>query len=403
MNDKIRVLLVSDTYYPKFDGPVLVMTHYAKNFLDMPDIEAQIAAPRAPDPDNPKADYQDTQPFPVHRCKSWSAQEGYRMGLPNQDAGFKKWLKSEHFDLIHCHSPFTMCNFFGKYGKKHKIPTVFTFHTKFHEDFERLLGKGFRYRVMMRYIKNNINRMDYAAAVSNGSANVLRNYGCRKEITVIRNGADLTYPDNAPALVAEINEKYNLKKDENIFISVGRIVSNKNLVLAFQALKVIADRGHDFKFIIIGDGPEETALQALSKQFGLEDKIIWTGKIMDRQILAAHYLRADLLLLPSMFDTSSLVLLEAAALKLPTVMFENCIPAEVITDQINGFLVRAQNENSNPAEDWADKVIWAITHKEELAQIKENAQKQVYKSWASIASEVADFYKKIVAKYKHKT
>ena len=395
--NEIKVLLVTDTYYPKFDGPVLVTTHYAKNFMQMPDIRAEIAAPRQPDPDNPKQPYKDNQPFPVHRCKSWRASEGYRMGVPFIDRKFKKWLRSQHFDLIHCHSPFTMCKFFGKYARKRKIPTVFTFHTKFHEDFQRIVGKGFRYRFMMRYILKNINRMDFSVAVSNGSAEVLRSYGYKKPVGVIRNGADFTYPANPAALIKTVNEKYSLSPDEPVFISVGRIVSNKNLPLAFHALKIVHDRGHDFKFLVIGDGPEESNLRALSKTLGLQDKIIWTGKIMDREALSAHYLRGDLLVLPSMFDTSSLVLLEAAALKLPTIMNHGCIPAEVITDGVNGILAE-----QNP-ESWADKIIYTITHKKEMNKMRNAAQSQVYKSWETVAQEVKDYYFKVIEEYKKKT
>ena len=391
---QIRVLLVTDTYYPKFDGPVLVTTHYAKNFLNMPDIKAEIAAPCQPDPDNEKKKYNDNQPFPVHRCKSLKAREGYSMGVPAFDGGFKKWLNSEKFDLIHCHSPFSMCEYFGIYARKRKIPTLFTFHTKFHEDFERLVGKGFRYRVMMNYIMKNINRMDYAVAVSNGSAEVLLSYGYKKPVGVIRNGADLSYPANASTLIKTVNEKYSLSPDEPVFVSVGRIVSNKNLALAFEALKIVANRGYNFKFLIIGEGPEEESLRNLAKSLWLEDKIIWAGKIMDRELLSAHYLRGNLLMLPSMFDTSSLVLLEAAALKLPTIMNNGCIPAEIVTDGVNGILAE-----QNP-ESWADKIIWAITHKNEMEKIRDTAQAEIYKSWATVAKEVRDYYFKVIEEYK---
>ena len=389
-NSGIRVLLVTDTYYPKFDGPVLVTTHYAKNFLTMTDVRAEIVAPHYPDPDNKKIKYKDNQPFPVHRCRSWKSQEGYRMGIPAFDGRFKRWLKKTNYDLLHFHSPFSMCEYLGKFAKKRKIPTLFTFHTKFHEDFERLMGKGFRYNVMMNYIMTNINRLDYAVAVSNGSAEVLKSYGYDKPVGVIRNGADLSYPDNADTLVKTVNEKYDISPDIPVFISVGRIVSNKNLALAFEALKIVANRGYDFRFLVIGDGPEEEALRTLSKNLWLEDKVIWAGKIMDRDLLSAHYLRSDLLMLPSMFDTSSLVLLEAAALKLPTIMNNGCIPAEVVTDGVNGILAEQTPES------WAEKTIWAITHKKEMSAMRDAAQIEVYKSWATVTEEVRDYYFKII-------
>lgn len=382
-NKKIRVLLVTDTYYPKFDGPVLVAASYAKNFNTMPDIKADIVAPHF-------SGYKDTDLIKIIRVKSKPSKEGYYRGIPKKDKLLRKHLKSNKYDIIHCHSPFPMCRFFAKYGKKHNIPTVFTFHTKFHEDFARILRTRLTRKIMMCYIMSNIKKCDYALSVSNGAADVLRGYGYKKDIGVIRNGTDLTYPNNAAKLVTQINEKYGIDKAETVFLSVGRIVSNKNLHLAFEALKIVKDSGHSFKFLIVGSGPEEDNLKKLSIELNLDNNVIFTGKIMDRDLLSAHYLRSDLLMLPSMFDTSSLVLLEAAALKLPTIMNRSCIPAEVITDGVNGILAELDPES------WAKKIIWVIQNKDKMAKLKENVHSQVFRDWTTVSNEVKRYYEQII-------
>lgn len=45
--------------------------------------------------------------------------------------------------------------------------------------------------------------------------------------------------------------------------------------------------------------------------------MIFTGRILERDLLSGYYLRSDLFVLPSLFDTASLAPIEAAALKLP--------------------------------------------------------------------------------------
>lgn len=387
MNDNLKVLEVLDCYYPKFDGPCLVITSYANGFLKL-GAEVKLAVPEFPD-------YKDNQKFEVYRTTSIPAPEGYRCALPDLDKNLKKFLKENKFDIIHIHSPFTMCKFFAKYGKKHNIPTVFTFHTKYKEDFERTVKPLVKF--MMDYIMKNINAVDYVWSVSDGAADCLREYGYKKDIKVIRNGTDLVYPDNPDELIKKINEKYSLDDDETVFLSVGRIVENKKLQLALNALKIVSDKGYKFKYLIVGAGSYEKELKTLTKKLQLSDKIIFTGKVMDRTLLSAHYLRADLFVFPSTFDTASLAPIEAAAMKLPTIMNKFCSTAEIITEDVDGFLVE-----ENP-DAWAEKIIEILENKNRLVQMKETTYKQVYRTWDSVAEEVLENYKQIVAEKKENT
>lgn len=380
---KLKVLEVLDCYYPKFDGPCLVITSYSKSFLKM-GIDARVVVPEFPK-------YEDDQPFEVIRVKSIPSKEGYRCALPACDRKLKKFLKENKFDIIHVHSPFTMCGFFAKYGKKNNIPTIFTFHTKYKEDFERTLKLKFLQNFMMRYILNNVNKVDYVWTVSDGAADCLREYGYGKDIEVIRNGTDLVYPDNDTELIKQVNEKYGLAEDETVFLSVGRIVENKKLQLALNALKLVAERGLKFKYVIVGAGSYEEQLKRLVADLELQDYVIFAGKIMDRSLLSAHYLRADLFIFASTFDTASLAPIEAAALKLPSLMNRACSTAEIITDGVNGYLAE------ETAEAWAEKILEIMQDKPKLKSMKETTYEQVYKSWDEVAEEVYGHYKRIVA------
>lgn len=383
MENKLKILEVLDCYYPKFDGPCQVITNYGKSFLNMKDIDVKLVVPYFPN-------YTDNQPFTVFRTKSIPSAEGYRCALPGIDFKLKKFLKENKFDIIHIHSPFTLCGFFTKYAKKHNIPTIFTFHTKFKEDFERDLKLKCLQNFMMRYILKNINRVDYVWTVSNGASDCLHEYGYKKPIKVIRNGTDFLYPENAEKLIEQINDKYNLSKDETVFLSVGRIVENKNLQLALEALKKVANDGYKFKFLIVGSGNYENKLKATVDEYGLTDYVIFTGKILDREELSAYYLRANLFIFPSTFDTSSIASIDAAAMKLPIIMNEGCAAAEIIENNVNGYLV----EKSPTA--WADRIEEILNDKDKLIAMKETAYKQVYKSWDSVAEEVIKNYREII-------
>ena len=385
----MRILQTLDSYYPKFDGPTNVITNYAKGFMEMEDGKAQseIFVPRYPG-------YTDNQPFPVHRIKSIRTAEGYYQATPGTDGKLHRYLKQNSFDIIHLHSPFTLGRYFAKYGKKHGIPTFFTFHTKFKDDFKRILHLPPLVGIMMRYMMSTINLCDRVLTVSEGAADVLRSYGYKKEIKVIRNGTDLAYPADAEALAAKVDEAHGLKGQKNILLSVGRIVENKRIDLVLRALQIAKARGLDFRFIIVGDGPYKEKLSAHAAEWGLAENVLFTGKILDRSTLSGYYLRSDLFVLPSLFDTASLAPIEAAALKLPSLLTKGCSTAEIIMADRNGYLA------DDSAEAWADKICAVLQDREELLRVKELCHKEVYRSWGSVCEEVYAYYEETLAKMK---
>ena len=244
---------------------------------------------------------------------------------------------------------------------------------------------------MMRYIMTTVNACDHVLTVSDGAAEVLRSYGYKKEITVIRNGTDLVYPANAAELAAQVEEKHALAGQKNVFLSVGRIVENKRLDLVLDALKIVKERGVDFRFLVVGDGSYKEKLENKAKDLALADRVIFTGKVMDRALLSGYYLRSDLFMFPSTFDTASLAPIEAAALKLPSLMTRGCSTAEIVTENRNGFLA------GDTAESWADEICRIVTDENLLTQAKENCYREVYRTWDDVCGEVYDFYEKAIA------
>lgn len=386
----MKILEVLDCYYPKFDGPVQVVTNYCKSLNKIEGCSAEVCVPRFPK-------YTDNQPFPVFRVSSLKGPEGYYYGVPSFDSKLKKYLKENRFDVIHVHSPFTMCGFFADYGKRHKIPVIFTFHTKFREDFERVMkGNKLKINVSMSYIMGNIKKVYKVLSVSDGAGECLNSYGYKKSIDVIRNGTDLVFPENAEELKNIVREKHNLKSDETILLSVGRIVENKKLDFALDVCKILKERNFNFKYIIVGAGPYENSLKAKVSELKLDDVVIFTGKVMDRELLSAYYLASSLFVFPSTFDTASLAPIEASAMKLPTVMTAGCSTAEIICPDEDGLLCK-----ENDADEWAQKIIDASVSGK-LGYLSENAFKNVYKTWDEVAKEVYAYYVNTIDEYKKK-
>ena len=68
-------------------------------------------------------------------------------------------------------------------------------------------------------------------------------------------------------------------------MTIGRLHWKKDYTSIIIALKNLKDRGIDFEYTIIGDGPEEEKLKYLVYELGLINNIIFTGKISQKEIL----------------------------------------------------------------------------------------------------------------------
>lgn len=388
-DNELKILQTIDSYFPCIDGPINVVKNYSTDLNRK--TTCVLAVPKA----RKKDGYVDKEEFKVVRCKSVSAPEKYRAAQPTFDFKFKKAIKDEHFDIIHAHSPFMLSKCLRKIAKKQNIPFVITIHTQYKEDFKRSTHNNPLFvAIAMKYMMKVVNSADSVWTVNDASRKILRDYGYKGNIEVVRNGTDLKYPDNAEELKNRIDELHGLKGQKNVFIFVGRIALYKNLPLVAEALKLLKDSGEDFKMLVVGSGFDEHKFKEIVAEKGLTDNFIFAGSVADRTLLQGYYLRSDLFLFPSTFDTSSLVPIEAAAHKLPTLLIKGSYTAENITDGVNGFLAE---EDPNAYF----RRIKEIINSDGLAEkVGEEAHRTVYRSWEMVADEVLEKYKNLIAEFK---
>lgn len=391
MDNKIKVAQFTDAYYPVVDGVVSVVDNYTKQINK--ENECSVCAPSF----SKKSNYKDDGKIKVIRCKSVKAPEGYRSALPFTDFKFNKQVLDGKYDIFHVHSPFFIGRKALKLAKKQGIPVVATLHTQYHQDFERVLGKhNPLVKFMLRFIIKVYNKADSVWTVSETSVKYLRQYGYKGEVKVIRNATDFVYPENAQELISKIDELHNLKGQKNVFIFVGRMAMYKNLKLICDALKILNDNGEDFKMLFVGGGFDYDELVEYACKLGLKDKCIFTGNVKDKTLLQAYYLRSDLLLFPSTFDTSGIAQMEAFAHKTPSIAIKGSCSGEQIQDAVNGFLCEES------ATDFADKLQKLCANPELVKQAGENAYKTLYRTWDDLGKEVLQAYKQVIKDYKQK-
>lgn len=387
---KKNIYLSLDAWYPQVAGPNVVVTNYYK-YLKENGNDCHLVVPSYGKKADKQAD-ETTRLTPL-RCKGiYVPFGGFYNATPNSDKKLKRFFEENKPDILHCHSPFNLGKFFAEVGKKTDAPSILTFHTKFKDEFLRITKSKVLTNFMMKRIMKVINAQDYVWTVSDGSAETLREYGYNGEITVIRNGTDMTLPENADELVADINKKYNLTDCENVMLFVGRIVRVKNLQLIFNALKIVKEKKNlPFKMLIVGNGSELREYQRMVEELELSDRVIFVGEITDRNYLKAFYLRADLFTFASTFDTASLCPLEAATFSLPTLLIKDSPTSETVKDNFSGYC-----EVEDP-QAWADKIIEIFSDKAKLKEVGDGARKYVYRSWKDVVDEVESHYDLILS------
>ena len=141
--------------------------------------------------------------------------------------------------------------------------------------------------------------------------------------------------------------------------------------------------------VFAGKGPDEDEIKELAEELGLKDKCLFTGHIMDRNLLMSLYARADLLVFPSPYDNAPMVVREAAAAGTPSLLLKDSCSAEGITNGYNGFLCE------NTPESIADCIVKALPT---AKQVGENARNTIPMPWSDVMQNAFTRYSELVAK-----
>jgi len=123
------------------------------------------------------------------------------------------------------------------------------------------------------------------------------------------------------------------------FLYVGRYAREKNLARLLRAYGIYRSRNPDgWGLVLVGDGPEKSALCRLVSDLSLQD-VVWTGfKQIDE--LPKYYALAGCFVLPSTSEPWGLVVNEAMASGLPVLVSDRCGCApELVHNGDNGFLL----------------------------------------------------------------
>ncbi len=148
-------------------------------------------------------------------------------------------------------------------------------------------------------------------AIGNGVRDAIENLGIPVDrVEVISRGVDRSQFHILPA--RESRQKLGLPAERKLLLWVGRMVAVKGLDVLFRAMADPAVARTDLAVVLVGDGPLKGALGRLARRLGIEDRVIFAGRVSHAE-LPTWYAAADRLVLPSRSEGVPNVLLEGLA------------------------------------------------------------------------------------------
>ncbi len=386
--DKLNVCLVNDSFPPAIDGVANAVTNYAQ-IITRKHGRAAVVTPYYPEADDSVFD------FPVYRYPSLDMTKlvGYRAGMPFSPELMQK-LKEQHFDLIHSHCPIASTMLSRALREQIRVPLVFTYHTKFDIDIANVVRSKLLQEEAARLLAANIAACDEVWTVSRGAGENLEKLGYRGAWSVMPNGVDFPRGRVDEALVAQTTGELDLPAGVPVFLFVGRMMWYKGIRIILDALKALRESGQDFRMVFVGGGGDKDEIVETSEKLGLSDRVFFVPPIHDRELIRAWYCRADLFLFPSTFDTNGLVVREAAACALASVLVRGSCAAEDVTDGVNGFLIE---EN---AASMAAMLRELCGQRQTMRNVGEHAQRELYISWEEAVTNACEGYGRVLERYR---
>jgi glycosyltransferase involved in cell wall biosynthesis len=179
--------------------------------------------------------------------------------------------------------------------------------------------------------------------------------------------------------------------DVPVIIAVGRLVPIKNVRLLIEAMPAIRAAIANATALIVGEGPEHDRLQELARSLGVADAVIFAGYVANDD-LGPYYRSADVFVLPSEFDNSPNVVLEAMSSGLPVVATDVGGVAQYVEAGAGGTLVRRGDRGalSHAVISWLQS-----PEARQCARRHNRAVVEKKYSWRASAEALLDVYQRV--------
>lgn len=265
--------------------------------------------------------------------------------LPEFVENLKGFMGKEKktYDVIYSH--YWLSGLAGEYLKHYfNIPLVHTYHTL--AFLKNRVSNEPEHRNRMLTERHLSHAADLIiSSSSEEKRNLMGEYGVSaQKIKVIYPGVNhnLFYPSRAKTAFQETG----FSEEDKILLYVGRVEPIKGLMTIIEAFALLnKSRNPLLRLIVIGGGkkgselsynPEVKRVKAAVETFGLTEKIVFPGS-KEQKALKDFYSAADVLIVPSLYESFGLVVVEALACGTPVLVSKVGKMRTIVKEGKNGF------------------------------------------------------------------
>ena len=292
-------------------------------------------------------------------------------------------LRAQSPEVIHVQCVSGNAWYAEQVARRMRIPLVVTLQGELTMDASNIYGRSRFLRGLLRRL------MRQAEAVTGCSADTLREAERFADVSlgsrgsVIHNGIALGDFDVEP-----------FRPGYGYVLGIGRLVAEKGFDVLLRAFALATcEAGFDLRLVIVGDGPERAALQALAGKLGLGSAVTWFGSAPRTQV-PALFAGAAVVSVPSRHEPFGIVNLEAMAAGAPLVASRVGGVPEIVEDGVNGLLV-----GPGEPEPLAHALVQLATDRDLAAALTEGGRATAHAhDWGRIGAEYDRVYEAVVGR-----
>lgn len=383
-NGKKTIAYFIDSFYPVIDGVVSVLDNYACFMSKFYNVV--VCTPK-----HKKVSYKTDKYLVLSASSMHLKKQGYDLGFPLLDSEFNYFVSLLRVDLVHINAPFTMGLFGIDLAKKRHIPSIVTFHSQFKQDFYKSTKSKLLSNILASLIIKFYDKPTLTLTMNQFAYDVMKEYGLkRNNVKLIPNATSLKYKEFEKNREDEVCGQFGIKKEKFVMLYIGRFVKVKNIYLILDVLKQLYKTNKDFQFVFMGYGPEEEKMKQFVKENGLENNVVFTGKILDEDIKSIIIKNSNLLFFPSVYDTDGIVKIECACYSVPTLCLNGTGVASGLKDNETAFI------EENDVLKLAQRIDFLSKNVDLVQKIGKNANLSLYITWEGVGEKLKDMYENLM-------
>ncbi|PIT97747.1 MAG: glycosyl transferase family 1 [Candidatus Andersenbacteria bacterium CG10_big_fil_rev_8_21_14_0_10_54_11] len=326
----MRIVMVTNNFLPHVGGVARSVATFA-DYYHRCGHSILVVAPRTEPGPGPL-------PYEVLDVPAVSMKQGRDLAAPLPVPGYvASAVKRFSPDIIHAHHPFLLGDTALRLAATHGVPLVFTHHTLYEHYTHYAPNDRPSFKLfIMDLATGYANLCTRVFGPSASTATLLRRRGVVTPISIVPSGISVERFSGGDR--SGFRKSLDIPPDSFVLGTVGRLAHEKNLAPLAEAMAACIASVSSARAIIVGDGPAAADMQRMFSQYGLTERVRFTGTLTG-SALADAYAAMDAFVFTSQSETQGLVLAEAMAAGVPVAAFDAPGVRDIVRHGENGWLV----------------------------------------------------------------